>query len=290
MGTIATATATTTSLTVHPHGRGDNHPWAITKTYIHGSPPRAWGQCRRAGRHEPQRRFTPTGVGTIKSLPVSSYHPPVHPHGRGDNPAGRRIDPPLCGSPPRAWGQCPSPRTRRRTHRFTPTGVGTIRAGVQTARRAAVHPHGRGDNLAAALARAVVGGSPPRAWGQYKPLSRETACRRFTPTGVGTILTPETGDGAKTVHPHGRGDNQQRSRRRVAFLWFTPTGVGTIERAAARLMSCPVHPHGRGDNARGVDAPSRPRGSPPRAWGQSSRELVQPRHDRFTPTGVGTIR
>ena len=50
---------------VHPHGRGDNHVRRRKPASQHGSPPRAWGQCERAGGVGDALRFTPTGVGTI---------------------------------------------------------------------------------------------------------------------------------------------------------------------------------------------------------------------------------
>ncbi len=50
-----------------------------------------------------------------------------------------------------------------------------------------------------------------------------------------------------------------------------------------------VHPHGRGDNINDIMNAAAAVGSPPRAWGQCSRDLIQPGDDRFTPTGVGTI-
>ena len=70
---------------VHPHGRGDNEPNNQRQRRLNGSPPRAWGQCRRAlrGAHEP--RFTPTGVGTMTNCGKSNRARAVHPHGRGDN-------------------------------------------------------------------------------------------------------------------------------------------------------------------------------------------------------------
>ena len=79
----------------------------------------------------------------------------------------------------------------------------------------------------------------------------------------------------------------QRADRRDRF---TPTGVGTIlyDRIAPLIEA--VHPHGRGDNARGIGAPSRPRGSPPRAWGQWRDGRAACASAGFTPTGVGTIR
>ena len=152
-------------------------------------------------------RFTPTGVGTMRSRVPSSATPTVHPHGRGDNLVSGAGWWTVLGSPPRAWGQFALARRRAVVGRFTPTGVGTI---IRTQRRSntrTVHPHGRGDNAYERVEDAGRGGSPPRAWGQSSGARHATAHPRFTPTGVGTIVSPARSCRVSAVHPHGRGDN-----------------------------------------------------------------------------------
>ena len=154
-----------------------------------------------------------------------------------------------------------------------------------------VHPHGRGDNPDASAAQHHPRGSPPRAWGQLRRVDRGGDGRRFTPTGVGTIsarLQVAYGD---PVHPHGRGDNDNRHApltythgspprawgqsvtigKREPVERFTPTGVGTMRRWFRPAPSRSVHPHGRGDNIVCGRCDTEIRGSPPRAWGQYRR-------------------
>ena len=50
---------------VHPHVRGDDLVIIPQVSNRAGSPPRAWGRCRRAGEETMQGRFTPTCVGTM---------------------------------------------------------------------------------------------------------------------------------------------------------------------------------------------------------------------------------
>ena len=71
--------------------------------------------------------------------------------------------------------------------------------------------------------------------------------------------------------------------------WFTPTGVGTIAFPPWQGKFIAVHPHGRGDNALWRGGGQWLDGSPPRAWGQSSRHRRAAMICRFTPTGVGTM-
>ncbi len=65
--------------------------------------------------------------------------------------------------------------------------------------------------------------------------------------------------------------------------------MGTIGKEIDIPESTTVHPHVRGDNIIAVFFADDRRGSPPRAWGQSTNTLVSITQLRFTPTCVGTI-
>ena len=67
VGTITTEGLPGRRGSVHPHGRGDNLGARMLGRIVNGSPPRAWGQCFSTGRLDDARRFTPTGVGTMKN-------------------------------------------------------------------------------------------------------------------------------------------------------------------------------------------------------------------------------
>ena len=133
--------------------------------------------------------------------------------------------------------------------------------------------------------------------------------RRFTPTGVGKIVTACSESFVASVHPHGCGENSllactQRLRcGSPPRVWgkfvnqeydarqarFTPTGVGKIQDTQNRCAPPAVHPHGCGENGpstrRSIETP----GSPPRVWGKCRLKTRRPRLRRFTPTGVGKI-
>ena len=268
VGTMPSASASSTFAAVHPHGRGDNDVQFVLHNLGVGSPPRAWGQLRARQRVRCAVRFTPTGVGTIRSAREQYGNPTVHPHGRGDNLVyTRNYDVPP-GSPPRAWGQFRRAGSPDAARRFTPTGVGTITQ-LRTADRVSpVHPHGRGDNL---------------------PKFAQIHCAAwFTPTGVGTIRRRAAQRVPVTVHPHGRGDNADADVGEATLTgsppraWgqyeppprprraprFTPTGVGTMRSTTSAVSVSTVHPHGRGDNLTAFQVPMSLVGSPPRAWGQ----------------------
>ena len=234
-------------VTVHPHGRGDNVWYDVLTVINHGSPPRAWGQCRRLSSALPPRRFTPTGVGTIWKRKEREALKAVHPHGRGDNTGSGMCCRSSCGSPPRAWGQSGVARGCDAATRFTPTGVGTIAGRRCIGDRCTVHPHGRGDNNAADGILSALDGSPPRAWGQSTLPGGTRPTARFTPTGVGTICSPPSATRPRTVHPHGRGDNCWTCATTSPERGSPPRAWGQCQRNYAVVVAA---------------------GSPPRAWGQ----------------------
>ena len=172
VGTISTHQAYHATHAVHPHGRGDNGMYWHYAGVWHGSPPRAWGQSLGVAIIALRIRFTPTGVGTMHIARRPPGALAVHPHGRGDNDDARRLTRDMIGSPPRAWGQSLDARRVRLVLRFTPTGVGTMNSSVIAISAPSVHPHGRGDNKFSSTRLISAFGSPPRAWGQWRPYAR----------------------------------------------------------------------------------------------------------------------
>ena len=89
---------------VHPHVCGEIKATLNLRHGVRGSPPRVWGNRRRAGIAAHVQRFTPTCVG--KSISFSFIMPriAVHPHVCGEIGDGRRRTAEHDGSPPRVWG------------------------------------------------------------------------------------------------------------------------------------------------------------------------------------------
>ena len=235
--------------TVHPHVRGDS------------------GQRRR--QLIPNRRFTPTCVGTALAIHREGQIAPVHPHVRGDSDISHPRHAHRLGSPPRAWGQLLRPGSRRVHQRFTPTCVGTACAfRLADQRHGWFTPTCVGTAWTAPIGLPGLPGSPPRAWGQRPSGCSGETSRRFTPTCVGTAFASWTAPSESAVHPHVRGDSDELKRHLLYVSRFTPTCVGT-----ARPPGC---------------AGRSPPGSPPRAWGQRDRGVEGGETTRFTPTCVGT--
>ena len=208
VGTIAGSGLRVARPSVHPHVRGDNSTPQCPLTAWGGSPPRAWGQFVIVAYDEDLGRFTPTCVGTMLGL------------GGGIRRG--------YGSPPRAWGQFFTALADGVRERFTPTCVGTMCPAPGRTSAASVHPHVRGDNAAGGRSRVLLGGSPPRAWGQYQRQVLESARHRFTPTCVGTITAEEIAQARFSGSPPRAWGQCHLCVGDQVVGRFTPTCVGTM--------------------------------------------------------------
>ena len=252
-----------------------------------GSPPRAWGACLALPVCLFATRFTPTCVGSMPCRAPSTCRQTVHPHVRGEHGASKPRTAPSIGSPPRAWGACPSPQRPFVWVRFTPTCVGSIFVFVGFFCGRAVHPHVRGEHNHLDAQGLHLFGSPPRAWGAFDKVIWYTPVSRFTPTCVGSMLLRFSLSKSWTVHPHVRGEHEVNPDLRNfaagspprawgAFppvRWnpfgarFTPTCVGSILSMSLTRRIIAVHPHVRGEHVAEYDNHVSSAGSPPRAWG-----------------------
>ncbi len=208
MGTFSAYTATIVSLAVHPHARGDILHNAISEADFTGTPPRTWGHWFIRNRIRSSLRYTPTHVGTFVNQGRAAWHKSVHPHARGDIHANgkrfvgtdwytpthvgtfqRRACPHLsqAGTPPRTWGHCEWPETRRLARRYTPTHVGTLLPILSVRSDVTVHPHARGDIAFASASASATAGTPPRTWGHCHFSLENVKKFRYTPTHVGTL-------------------------------------------------------------------------------------------------------
>ena len=98
--------------------------------------------------------------------------------------------------------------------------------GVEEIDYAPVHPHGRGDNPEVKWLSCPHVGSPPRAWGQCGAGVHADDAARFTPTGVGTIEREGLILPWRSVHPHGRGDNERRFIHNYHHIGSPPRAWG----------------------------------------------------------------
>ena len=169
------------------------------------------------------------------------------------------------------------------------------------------HPHGRGENPRAVLARMEDCGPSPRAWGKLSVLIRFPPVRRTIPTGVGKTSSRRDSPADSADHPHGRGENWTKlsenlpengpsprawgkrlnRRARQRHVRTIPTGVGKTLLWFFWQMLFADHPHGRGENASPIKNESFVHGPSPRAWGKLILKIRRKRENRTIPTGVG---
>ena len=294
---------------VHPHTRGEHHLVLSSMILLIGSPPHAWGTWAAAGLQPGLPRFTPTRVGNILPERIEADCWSVHPHTRGEHVAESIGIAKISGSPPHAWGTCPHGFTNRQSPRFTPTRVGNIRCNSSASSWSSVHPHTRGEHGPQLGCNRGCHGSPPHAWGTFCPSGLRLIAGRFTPTRVGNMSARVHQSPKPTVHPHTRGEHSLQQFRVFMVIgspphaWgtygilaelmdplrFTPTRVGNISHAQAFARAWTVHPHTRGEHRPPVWSMICHAGSPPHAWGTSSKRRESVGGLRFTPTRVGNI-
>ena len=233
-------------------------------------------------------RFTPTCVGTTLLPLTLRAAPTVHPHVRGDDRAIALVAVVTAGSPPRAWGRHKHQRIHRLVPRFTPTCVGTTATLRAACRSVTVHPHVRGDDAATDTLGSSPSGSPPRAWGRRRGSSVYPACRRFTPTCVGTTRGCTTPSRRDAVHPHVRGDDIWPSTRSTSSSGSPPRAWGRLSIMRTCTRAYRFTPTCVGTTPGACAAPRTLCGSPPRAWGRRHGGEGAAHPQRFTPTCVGT--
>ena len=130
----------------------------------------------------------------------------VHPHMRGEYPAGSQYAERPHASPPHAWGIPIQTTTPVMSPRFTPTCVGNTSSWPPAGSSRTVHPHMRGEYFSRTQPFSHHRGSPPHAWGILYMYQWQRKLSRFTPTCVGNTRSPGGAPALSTVHPHMRGE------------------------------------------------------------------------------------
>ncbi len=194
--------------------------------------------------------------------------------------------------------------------RFIPTHVGNTGGFAGRTAPAAVHPHARGEHTLGEQTAGQKLGSSPRTWGTLRFAIPHIIKARFIPTHVGNTASGRRDRRRAPVHPHARGEHEDRRQdatlgvgssprtwgtrdeeradeRRTRFI---PTHVGNTPRGSEIRSGSPVHPHARGEHSKRARAGRAPSGSSPRTWGTRGASLASGRRHRFIPTHVGNTK
>ena len=154
-----------------------------------------------------------------------------------------------------------------------------------------VHPHSRGEHLAALAAVCGLIGSSPLAWGTHLQKYQAHNNLRFIPTRVGNTRRQAHRPRPVAVHPHSRGEHVNQFRQEFLcdgsspLAWgtpllrvfancprrFIPTRVGNTSSGRTTTPLDAVHPHSRGEHKPIMKPCSTNDGSSPLAWGTPLR-------------------
>jgi len=130
---------------------------------------------------------------------------------------------------------------------------------------------------------------------------------RFIPAGAGNSRGRQATADRISVHPRGRGEQEQTTTHKDGYPGSSPRARGTGDQPlsahqkrrfipAGAGNSCPgphrrsqyeVHPRGRGEQLRFVDEPEPVVGSSPRARGTETIATLICQRKRFIPAGAG---
>ena len=157
------------SISVHPHARGEHPARSASSSPVAGSSPRPWGTLELEPKHFTGVRFIPTPVGNTAVRGRATGRMPVHPHARGEHNVALRGDSRKGGSSPRPWGTLSDSIISGLWRRFIPTPVGNTKGG--------------------AMKQPPYVGSSPRPWGTLISPYLGIPVDRFIPTPVGNTPT-----------------------------------------------------------------------------------------------------
>ena len=145
VGNTTAAVSSSSSVTVHPHARGEHMPRPVRRGISNGSSPRPWGTRYLVCVATFSLRFIPTPVGNTQKTRFSAIFTSVHPHARGEHRSQAMSTQVDDGSSPRPWGTLARRLGRSTRRRFIPTPVG--------------------NTFALAGLGLLAAGSSPRPWG-----------------------------------------------------------------------------------------------------------------------------
>ncbi len=104
VGNTSTSVPFKTTVTVHPHARGEHSRASRGHPHSGGSSPRTWGTRAPEPSPPAHHRFIPTHVGNTVLPTREGDDCTVHPHARGEHGNTTKRSSPRHGSSPRTWG------------------------------------------------------------------------------------------------------------------------------------------------------------------------------------------
>ena len=275
---------------VHPHTRGEHSGPVRVPGNPGGSSPHARGTPGTRAGGTCHRRFIPTRAGNTADSSRQRHAASVHPHTRGEHPAGVIAPRPGNGSSPHARGTHRIVAEELAHRRFIPTRAGNTAPSSMIRSEIMVHPHTRGEHALTSRLIPRISGSSPHARG-----TRTARCRRATSCAVHPHTRGEHRNGSRRAHardgssPHARG-TPRRDPQVSRPGRFIPTRAGNTPVYLSSLATVSVHPHTRGEHDAQVAAAVLFDGSSPHARGTPAPADSPCARNRFIPTRAGNTR
>ena len=191
----------------HPRSRGENGTRVSLELLSWGSSPLTRGK-RGSRDHRPDARgLIPAHAG--KTSMVSARPPPsgAHPRSRGENHEGTEIVGFIVGSSPLTRGKLLCRLLALRRHGLIPAHAGKTKGRRLSGRGMGAHPRSRGENTAAGLPAAGVGGSSPLTRGKPPRRSPPKSRPGLIPAHAGKTRTAQGRPSSAGAHPRSRGEN-----------------------------------------------------------------------------------
>ncbi len=229
-----------------PHGCGDGPGARVAHSRTCPFSPRVWGWSGSWAQGGKCGSVFPTGVGMVRTRPVSRSSFLGFPHGCGDGPACFLRAAVADAFSPRVWGWsarrfgCTAPTV------VFPTGVGMVRPLARFRSRSRRFPHGCGDGPAVLAAETAAYRFSPRVWG-WSVIRRESSSPEpVFPTGVGMVRRPRPGSRHCRRFPHGCGDGPPCLLMPSPYRGFSPRVWGWSEQRSRAHHGLQVFPTGVG--------------------------------------------
>ena len=223
----------------HPRVRGDDIGGRRHVFGEDGTPPRARGRHGVDHVHAPGAGNTPACAGTTRRRASASVATPEHPRVRGDDRCSITSSIGAQGTPPRARGRPPAPKSETPSLGNTPACAGTTNDQDLNRDWIAEHPRVRGDDVRVGAVVVDDRGTPPRARGRRGRRDRRDQQVRNTPACAGTTSAMVSFMSAAPEHPRVRGDDSDVAGGELRDYGTPPRARG--RRAGSRI---PHHSQG----------------------------------------------
>ena len=193
-----------------------------------GSSPRGRGKQPGYPQAEAQNRLIPAWAGKTLGIAFRARSSPAHPRVGGENLKGLVHVAGLIGSSPRGRGKHGRLEDRPLSHRLIPAWAGKTCCSPSPEKPRAAHPRVGGENIGAAAAAVVAGGSSPRGRGKPPADPNRPGRFRLIPAWAGKTPASAIPRSCQGAHPRVGGENRGTTLLQRTADGSSPRGRGKL--------------------------------------------------------------